>query len=234
MSLLRDPDTGHLVGIEQAPVKSASHPNEYPKWVEVSASHVIRQKVEGLPDQVSVLGDWNHHTNRVDGKVMVLVENEEAEKAAAGEYKVVDPGAADKATHVDDATRREVVTDLAKAQAAQAIALADKAAAEHAKMVDEEAARRAQEKQELAARNREAADRIAAESRERLSAIAGIPVTVGAPALRPGEVTRSGMHVYVEEPSASPEVPLAPPVIAPFVFPSAPSGQQVAVHKEGV
>lgn len=165
MSLLRDPETGHLVGIEQAPVRPAALGDEYPKWVDVHESHVNVQKVEGEPDHVSVHGDWQHHVDR-DGKVTVLAEDEDGAKAAAAEYKAAD--AAD-IQHLDEETRREVVADMYRAEEAKIAAWKAERVAEREKAITEETLRRMKEKQELINRDREEAARLAAESRERLS-----------------------------------------------------------------
>lgn len=180
MSLLRDPETGHLVGIEQAPVRPAALGDEYPKWVDVHESHVNVQKVEGEPDHVSVHGDWQHHVDR-DGKVTVLAEDEDGAKAAAAEYKAAD--AAD-IQHLDEETLREVRADFKRAADAKHWDEINAALAERKKAIIEETLRRMKEKQELINRNREEAVRLAAENRERF--VAPLPGTVTETSRVPG------------------------------------------------
>jgi hypothetical protein len=76
---LRDSETGHLKGIEQAP-PAVSFPGEWPKWVLVHESHVVKQ---GDNNQV-VQGFEEAHRDRSNGKFSVLVRNPEDEKRALG------------------------------------------------------------------------------------------------------------------------------------------------------
>lgn len=76
---LRDSETGHLKGIEQAP-PVVSFPGEWPKWVLVHESHVVKQ---GEHNEV-VQGFEEAHRDRSNGKFSVLVRNPEDEKRALG------------------------------------------------------------------------------------------------------------------------------------------------------
>lgn len=108
--LMRDAETGHLVGIEQVPV--IPHPElgaEYPRWVTPHESHVsIRQpdseEVEGekkaekaklkkdgdgliVPrDSVVSVPGFEHHVRRHDGALTVLVHDKDEEGRAMGEH----------------------------------------------------------------------------------------------------------------------------------------------------
>lgn len=71
---LRHRQTGHLVGIEQAPAPVADVPTDYPKWVEPHVSHIARQG-----EHIAVPGhEW--HIERGTNKVTVLVGDDEAER----------------------------------------------------------------------------------------------------------------------------------------------------------
>jgi hypothetical protein len=157
-------DTGHRIGLDPAPARAVDHDPEWPKWIPVHDSHVVRRKVDGAPDHVSVPAFPEYHVNRGDGLVTVLVRNEDEEKAATGEAK--EPEAP---VPVDDAARRAVVADVARAARALAEGIAREEAAQHARLVAEEAARRTAEQQELAERNRAAAEELAEKQRARLA-----------------------------------------------------------------
>jgi hypothetical protein len=157
-------DTGHRIGLDQAPPQPTGNDREWPKWVAVHDSHVMRRKMEGAPDHVSVPAFPDFHVNRNDGVVTVLVRNEDEEKLAAAEYK--EPGAP---VPVDDAARRAVVADVERAKKVRDADVAREAAADHTALVNEEAARRTAEQQELAERNREAAEELAERQRARLA-----------------------------------------------------------------
>lgn len=79
MTLLRDPETGHLVGIEQPPAAAPAEPQEYPKWVTPDPSHVTT----GPGAHVSVAG-FEHHVDRA-GNITVLVKDLAEEDEALGE-----------------------------------------------------------------------------------------------------------------------------------------------------
>lgn len=74
-TFLRDPDTGHMVGIEQKPHVSAPGA-EWPKWVTPHASHIVT-----FGDSVTVPGFSLFEIMR-DNTVKVLVDDE-AEEAMA-------------------------------------------------------------------------------------------------------------------------------------------------------
>lgn len=60
---------------------------EFPKWVLAHEGRVVRQKIEGLPENVTVKGFDQCHVNRVNGEVTVLVNDEAEEAAAMSEQK---------------------------------------------------------------------------------------------------------------------------------------------------
>lgn len=73
-----DKETGHLVGIEPKPVKAAD-PAEYPKYVEVHPSHVV--KLEG--GEV-VTPEFSEMFRDRTGKISVMVHSAEEEIKATG------------------------------------------------------------------------------------------------------------------------------------------------------
>lgn len=80
MALLRDPELGHLVGIEQAPPKAAALA-EYPKWVRPHESHVVHD-----PQDRPIVPGFDFHVDRA-GVVTVLVRDEGHEAEAVAEKK---------------------------------------------------------------------------------------------------------------------------------------------------
>ncbi len=204
MSLLRHPETGHLVGIEQAPApKVVAADPAYPTWVVPHESHVTRTKIGDGPEVVSVPNFSGMHVNRVNGEVTVLVADEEEAKIASGEYKA--PEAPTVVITADDATKATVHAEVEAAKAAQTAAIAKLAAAEQAKLEADEAAIRATQKAELEARNREATEKLAAESRRRIAESIGAPVVEAA-----------------SPPSSPPDVVTNPPPSTPPVPPTSP------------
>lgn len=174
-------DTGHMVGIEQAPAAKVHHDKEWPKWVPLNESYVERVKLEPAPavdgdgkaplaPVLRVHGFTHYHVNRGDNVVTVPVHDEEQAQLAAGTYKAPDPKDAAKAAHHDEATQREVHADFERAKAEQEAALAKKTADDQAKAEADEVARRVAEKQEIEARNKEAADKLAADAADRVAA----------------------------------------------------------------
>lgn len=85
------PETGHPVGLVAAPHARVNAAEDYPKWVEPHASHIIRKEVPGAPDHISVLRFKDWHKNRETGAVTVLVHNDEEEKLALAEYAADEP-----------------------------------------------------------------------------------------------------------------------------------------------
>jgi hypothetical protein len=166
-------DDGHLIGIEQVP-SPVVRGVEWPKWVVPHDSQIQRKKTEGFPDHVSTPGFADYNVNRVNGEVMVLVADEDEEKVATGEYKERDPK--DTAPVFDDAMRRAVRADVARAKLDLANALAREEAQKQADIEDEEVARRVTERQELEVRNLEAADAAAKAQRERTAGSLGVDV----------------------------------------------------------
>lgn len=57
---------------------------DYPKWVKVHDSHIVRRHVDGFPDHIIAPDFADTHVNRVDGVVTVLVADEDEEKRAVG------------------------------------------------------------------------------------------------------------------------------------------------------
>lgn len=77
-----DKDSGHRVGMENPQVASPKDV-EFPKWVAVHDSHVVKQNAAGEP-HISV-ARWPFEIDRVTNVVRVLVQNaqDEAEAIAA-------------------------------------------------------------------------------------------------------------------------------------------------------
>lgn len=120
MSLLRDPETDHLIGIEQAPHRQDLPTAEYPKWVPAHESHVVRRKlVDGGSDIISVPSFADFHVNRHDGAVMVLADDEDQEKRATSELQKAEPDA--RSAFVDERTPLQVARDIERAKAAQEV-----------------------------------------------------------------------------------------------------------------
>lgn len=72
-------ETGHMIGIEQAPARRVNHETEYPKWVKVHDGHVRRHQLTG---QVTT-PDWgNPDVNAALNEIKVLVHNEDEEMRA--------------------------------------------------------------------------------------------------------------------------------------------------------
>jgi hypothetical protein len=74
-------DTGHPIGLVPPPLHSPKD-IEWPKWVKVHESHVLRKEVSGAPPHVSVPLFPEFHVNRESGEVTVLVHDEDQEKKA--------------------------------------------------------------------------------------------------------------------------------------------------------
>lgn len=81
MSLLRDPEHGHLVGIEQKPVAPSPKDVEFPKWIEPHPSHVVTDAHGNRIAQ----GFEQQHIDRVSDKLAVLVNDAKEEAAALAE-----------------------------------------------------------------------------------------------------------------------------------------------------
>lgn len=94
---LRHPDTGHIIGVEQAPPSVITgapthdedgNPSQYPKWVVPDASWV-QQDTTGRP-MAPMLGE--PHVDRA-GNLTVLVQSKEEEERAMGAADKKDPNA---------------------------------------------------------------------------------------------------------------------------------------------
>lgn len=86
-----DKVTGHPVGLVGAPAGRVGPGSEWPKWVAVHESHVVRKQFEGAPEHVSVIGFEQWHVNRADGSVTVLVEDEAEARRAESEKGTPEP-----------------------------------------------------------------------------------------------------------------------------------------------
>lgn len=175
-------DTGHIIGLEQAPPMPTRPDSEYPKWVVPHDSQIVRTKVDGAPDHVVTPGWAQSHVNRSDGVVTVLVANEDEENLATGEYQAAAP---DTVPAVDELTKRQVRADVARLRAAQSDAAARDDANKQDVLEAEEAARRTAENQERLKRENDAAAELAAAQRERLAEKLGGPNDLGRPVLSP-------------------------------------------------
>lgn len=206
-------ETGGIVGVVPAPIPPAIH-NEWPKWVKVHDSHIVRKKADTgnaefdgnavvvrnpddkVPESISTPGYADSHVNRVTGEVTVLVNNEDEEKAATG-------ARAEKSDEkpevvADDATKRAVHADVERIKREQLVVLAKEAAAEQEKLVAEEAKRRVVEQQEIEKRAEEAAAELATKQRERLGSQLGAPVA-RASVYDSGPVGRPATDQYDEQ-----------------------------------
>jgi hypothetical protein len=79
-------DTGAQVGIHQVPVARLNDDDEWPKWIPAHDSHVVRRKIDGAPDAISIPG-YDHHVDRNTGVVSVLANNPDQEKFLSGDRK---------------------------------------------------------------------------------------------------------------------------------------------------
>jgi hypothetical protein len=186
-------DDGHVIGLEQAPPAKPFGNPEWPKWVKVSDSQIVRQKRDGAPDHVSVPGWPNYHVDRTNGDVTVLVDNEDEEKIATSDAKAED---GNDVLVIDDATRRAVHADVERIKLEQVTLLNKEASDEQAALEEEEAARRVTENNERLAREHEAAEAMATKQRERLSKTLG---------------NGGNAADYVPPPVAEPNPPTYPP-----------------------
>ena len=211
-------DDGHIIGLEQA-TPPVTVGKEWPKWVVAHDSQVVRKEVDGYPTAISTPGFADSHVNRATGEVTVLVNDEDEEKRALGEYQKPEA----EPLVDDDVIRRQVRRDIDNANVALAVSVNADEAEKQKAIEDEEVARRVAEQQELAARNAEAALEAAKAQRERLAEKLGTPVDPayvrstavpyadpsvprsGSPAFRPEEVT-AGRPAYRSE--SAPSTPL--------------------------
>lgn len=99
--LPRDPITGHLTGIEPAPLPITTA-TDYPKWIEPHKSHVVKSEEGRVVTVTGSSGDV--HVERGTGKVTVLVQTEEDEKrlTSAKQEDAPDADGVDGATGTDD------------------------------------------------------------------------------------------------------------------------------------
>jgi hypothetical protein len=83
--LMIDKESGHPVGLVPKPASKAAF-QEWPKWVAVHESHVVRRDSgAGAPIAISVPAFLHHHVDRVTGEVTVLVQDEDEERLASSE-----------------------------------------------------------------------------------------------------------------------------------------------------
>lgn len=80
----RHKETGHLVGIEQAPArKMENHGAEYPKWVTPHPGHIHHHPLSGITTP-----EWGiPHVERGTNEVTVMVNDAEEEARALAEPK---------------------------------------------------------------------------------------------------------------------------------------------------
>lgn len=79
-----DRDTGHRIGLEPAP-RGNVQDEEWPKWVEVHESHLVRSGDGVVPPE------WPEFHVRRDGVVTVLVKDEGEERRAVEPKAVAEP-----------------------------------------------------------------------------------------------------------------------------------------------
>jgi hypothetical protein len=155
-----DKDTGHRVGLEQAPApKPVMLDNNWPAWVPVHESYVVRhrdpndhganpdKKPDGPVMVVQGFKDW--HVNRHDGSVMVLVDNEDEAKVAGAEKP--EQAEADKSAMIDPDIRKQVHAEVEAEKARLMQKELDEKAAAQAEYEEQEALKRTEEKRALEA-----------------------------------------------------------------------------------
>src|SRR5580692_8483133 len=168
-------DTGHPIGLVPPPLHSP-HDIEWPKWVKVHDSHILRKKVDGAPDHVSVPAYPEYHVDRLTGDVSVLVHDEDQEKVATAEAVKADddqkqlPG-------LDEQVRRQVHQDVELTEREQAAAVTATIQREREKVEAEETRRRMAEDEARRAENLKTAADIAAADQAALDAQMGAPVS---------------------------------------------------------
>lgn len=162
----RHADSGHIIGLEQAPLASAVVDPDWPKWVDVHDSHVVRKHVYGAPDSLSTPGWKDFHVGR-DGKVQVLALNENDEKRASSEQqeKSAEPDTGDD---IDPRILREVRAEFDRAAIARAEKEAKEAAEKMSQAIFDEARKRSDARREIEQQTVDAAQKAASESRDRL------------------------------------------------------------------
>lgn len=77
-----DKRTGALAGHQPIPLPAVPAGVEFPKWVPVHESHVVRKMVQGAPDHIAVPAWPEFHVDRVSGMVTVLVADAGSEARA--------------------------------------------------------------------------------------------------------------------------------------------------------
>lgn len=77
-----DKETGVMSGLVAKPHAPVSAERDWPAWVPVHESHVVRVQVGDAPAHISTPDYVDFHVNRVTGEVTVLVNNEEEERRA--------------------------------------------------------------------------------------------------------------------------------------------------------
>lgn len=87
-----DKDTGHIVGLMQAPAARIVGDHEYPAWVVPHESQIVRKQVDGAPDHISTPGFAEFHVNRANGEITVLVQDAEDEERALSDAAAPKPG----------------------------------------------------------------------------------------------------------------------------------------------
>jgi len=102
-----DKRTGLPAGLAPLPIVRVNHDDEYPKWVVPHSDHIGRHPQN---DYVVTPLFTQHHLNRVNGEVTVLVHNEDEElramtgPAAESEEPSRSEGASDERNELEDNT----------------------------------------------------------------------------------------------------------------------------------
>ena len=167
-------ETGHPIGLVPPPLHSPKD-IEWPKWVKVHDSHILRKEIEGAPDHVSVPAFPDFHVNRENGEVTVLVHDEDQEKVATSEVIKADEDQK-QLPSLDEQTRREVHRDVEGTEREQSAALSAAIQRQRDESEAEETRRRMVEKAAATDQNQKTAAEIAAADQAALDAQLGAPV----------------------------------------------------------
>ena len=182
-------ETGHPMGLVPPPLRSPQN-IEWPKWVKVHDSHIDRKKVDGMPDYVSTPAYPDFHVNRANGEVMVLVHDEDQEKAATAEAVKADDDDQKRLPGLDEQTRREVHRDIEATELDQSRAASAEVLAARAVIEADETRRRMDEKARLREQDKKTAAEIAASDQAALDTQLGEPVAAERRRILAEEATR--------------------------------------------
>jgi len=167
-------DTGHPIGLVPPPLQSPKD-IEWPKWVKVHDSHILRKKVEGVPDHVSVPAYPEYHVDRLTGDVSVLVHDEDQEKIATAEA-VKDDEDQKRIPSLDERVRREVHRDVEATEREQAGAVSAAIQRQREQIEADETRRRMAEEAARRGENQKTVAEIAAADQAALDEQLGAPV----------------------------------------------------------